>query len=221
MEGAYLAAAGRAEAELREKGSRFLALVIPVTGEAEARRALEELRRRFPDATHHCWAWRLGAAGAERCSDAGEPAGTAGQPILRVLRGVGISDVLAVVMRWYGGTKLGKGGLARAYAGVVGRALRDLETGRRHPSCILLVELPYERLGAVRRLLHPPEVKILEQSYGERVRLLLAVRAARLPVLREALIGPCGGGAASVHSHYLLSGGWKSNLSTGGEECDE
>ena len=75
----------------------------------------------YPTPPHHCWAWRLGAPPRERSSDAGEPAGTAGVPMLQVLRGAGLSDVLAVVVRWFGGTKLGKGGLARAYAAAVAR----------------------------------------------------------------------------------------------------
>ena len=105
---------GTAEAELREKGSRFLAVVSPVESESDAREELRQLERRYPDATHHCWAWRLGWPSRERSSDAGEPHGTAGEPILRVLRGAGLSNTLAVVVRWFGGVKLGKGGLVRA-----------------------------------------------------------------------------------------------------------
>ena len=82
-------------------------------------------RASFPDATHHCFAWRLGWPPAERAADAGEPAGTAGQPILRALRGAGLTDVVVVVVRWFGGTKLGKGGLARAYAGATPAGARD------------------------------------------------------------------------------------------------
>jgi len=122
----YAAPLDESRAEIREKGSRFLAVIGPAMDEAAARAALGTLEREFPDATHHCWAWRLGSPARERSSDAGEPAGTAGIPMLQVLRGAGLSDVLAVVVRWFGGTKLGKGGLARAYAAAAREALAAL-----------------------------------------------------------------------------------------------
>src|SRR5205085_1574089 len=84
---------------------------LPAADEAAAKALLSALEREMPNATHHCWAWRLGSPPRERGADAGEPAGTAGMPILQVLRGAGLSDVMAVVVRWYGGVKLGKGGL--------------------------------------------------------------------------------------------------------------
>lgn len=183
----YLAPAGEAEAEIREKGSRFLAVVRPVAGEAEARAMLEELERRFPDATHHCWARRLGQPPAERAADAGEPAGTAGVPILQVLRGAELSDVQAVVIRWFGGTKLGKGGLARAYAGAAREAVAGVEAVRRAPTVLLALELPYDRLGAVKRLVHPPTIEIADERYGERVRLRLLVEKGRRAELEGAL----------------------------------
>lgn len=185
----YVAPSAVATAEIRERGSRFRAIVLPARGEPQARALLEELRARDPDATHHCWAWRLGAAELERSSDAGEPAGTAGKPILDTLRGARLSDVLAVVCRWYGGTKLGKGGLARAYAGAVREALVNLVTEERWPTIELRVELPYERLGALKRLIHPPEIVITDQEYGAAVRLTLIARADRLEAFQESLAG--------------------------------
>src|SRR5687768_18408079 len=122
----YTAPAGESRAEIREKGSRFLAVIGPAADEAAAKARLATLEREFPDATHHCWAWRLGSPPRERSSDAGEPAGTAGVPILQVLRGAGLSDAQAVAVRWFGGTRLGKGGLARAYAAAAREALQGL-----------------------------------------------------------------------------------------------
>ncbi|HEY4561963.1 MAG TPA: YigZ family protein, partial [Thermoanaerobaculia bacterium] len=95
---AYAAPAGESRAEIREKGSVFLAVLGPAADEAAARALLAGLEKEFPDATHHCWAWRLGVPPRERSADAGEPAGTAGVPILQVLRGAGLSDVMAVVV---------------------------------------------------------------------------------------------------------------------------
>lgn len=183
----YLVPAASAEAELREKGSRFLAFVRPAGGVDEARDQIEALRRRYPDATHHCWAWRLGAEPWERSADDGEPAGTAGVPMLQVLRGAGLADVVAVVVRWFGGTKLGKGGLARAYAGALREALAGLPVERRVPTVDLAVRLPYEKLGALKRLLHPPEVELAAEVYGEAVELTLRVSAPERGRLEEAL----------------------------------
>jgi uncharacterized YigZ family protein len=173
--GSYRVPAAATEAEVRERGSRFLAFIQPAAGPSEARHALDLLARRFPDATHHCWAWRLGHPAAERSSDAGEPSGTAGLPILQVLRGAELSDVLAVVVRWFGGTKLGKGGLARAYAAATREALEELRVFRRIPSVTLTLTTPYTLLGAVKRLVHPPEVRVVVEQFGEDVNLTLSV----------------------------------------------
>lgn len=158
--------------KLREKASVFLAELHPAA-DAEARAGiLAALRRRDFDATHHCSAWREGlpvkAWGAD---DDGEPSGTAGAPMLRVLEGAELTDLLAVCVRWYGGTKLGTGGLVRAYTEAVQGALaeaerlglleevRPMRAGRLvvAPS---LVHLPFAFLGAV------PGVEVLEQGFG-------------------------------------------------------
>lgn len=183
----YLAPGGEARAEIREKGSVFLAVVGPAADEAAARDLLAGLEREFPDATHHCWAWRLGTPPRERGADAGEPAGTAGVPILQVLRGAGLSDVMAVVVRWFGGTKLGKGGLARAYAAAVREALQTLTVISRVPTVKLVLEVPYEKVGAVKRLIRPPEVELESEEYGAAARLVLVVHEARRAALGEAL----------------------------------
>lgn len=183
----YPAPAGEGWGEIREKGSRFLAWIGPAADEAAAKAALDGLARRYPDASHHCWAWRLGAPPRERSSDAGEPSGTAGVPILQVLRGAGLSDVLAVVVRWFGGTKLGKGGLARAYAGAAREALAGLPVIRRVPTARIAVEAPYEKVGSVKRLIHPPEVELESEEYGATARLALVVHAERREALLAAL----------------------------------
>jgi uncharacterized YigZ family protein len=185
--GSYAAPAGESRGEIREKGSRFLAWIGPAAEEEAARAALGRLTREYPDATHHCWAWRLGSPPRERSSDAGEPSGTAGVPILQVLRGAALSDVLAVVVRWFGGTKLGKGGLARAYAAAAREALAGLPTVLRVPTVRVTLEVPYEKVGAVKRLIHPPAVELEAEEYGERARLVLAVHAERREALRQAL----------------------------------
>lgn len=157
---------------LREKASVFLAEVHPAAG-AEARAALlASLRKRDHDATHHCSAWREGLPlRAEGADDDGEPGGTAGIPMLRVLQGAEATDLMAVVIRWYGGTKLGTGGLARAYAEAVQGALAEAEAqglwreirpmlhGRlvAPPSA---AHLAFQVLGAF------PEAKVRDQGFG-------------------------------------------------------
>jgi uncharacterized YigZ family protein len=180
----YLAPVAPAAAELREKGSRFLARLVPAADEAQAKARLAALAAEHPDATHHCWAWRLGWPPRERASDAGEPSGTAGPPILRALGRAELSDALLVVSRWFGGVKLGKGGLVRAYGAVAREAVAAARTEPRLLRREVELEIPYPHLGAVQRLLQPPEVELVRQSYGAGVRWTLAVAEARLPEVR-------------------------------------
>ena len=181
----YLVAAAPVRAKLREKGSRFLALLEPVADEAAARARLASIEAEHRGATHCCWAWRLGAPARERCDDAGEPRGTAGPPILRALQTAELADALLVVVRWFGGIKLGKGGLVRAYGVVAREAVAAAPTARRLQRATVTLELPYAHVGAVQRLLRPPEVELVEESFGERVRLVLAVNEERLAAVRE------------------------------------
>ena len=162
--------------------------------EAEAKARLDHWRRAHPAATHHCWAWRLGDPPLERSSDDGEPGGTAGEPMLRVLRGAELSDVLAVVVRWFGGTKLGKGGLARAYGGAVREALLALQVSERRTYETLALTLKYDQIGALQRLVRPPDIELAEAEYGERIRCRLRIvpeaRSAFEDALRSVGIEP-------------------------------
>ncbi|GAA1964816.1 hypothetical protein GCM10009817_00720 [Terrabacter lapilli] len=120
----YLTLAAPATAELEVRRSRFICDVAPASSEEAARAFVEQVRSTSRDARHHCTAYVLGADGATlRSNDDGEPSGTAGAPMLDVLRGRGLTDVVAVVTRWFGGTLLGTGGLIRAYGDAVSLAL--------------------------------------------------------------------------------------------------
>ena len=130
------------------KGSRFRATVVVVDSLDEAMAQLAAVRAADPDATHHCWAFKL-ASGAVRCSDDGEPSGTAGRPILARLEGSEVVDALVVVTRWYGGTKLGAGGLVRAYGRTAGDALADCPMVPWVPMVSLVLEYDYADAGAV------------------------------------------------------------------------
>lgn len=154
---------------------------------AAAQEELGRIRLLHPGATHHCWASRVGPEGEERSSDDGEPAGTAGKPILRVLRGAGLSDALLVVVRWFGGVKLGKGGLVRAYGEAARQVLATVRTVERFPADALVLDLPYALVGAVKRLVRPPEIELVDESYSERARMTLSVRRSLRPALEESL----------------------------------
>ena len=183
----YYAPAATNRGEIRERGSRFLGLLVPVKDEAEAAATLEQLGREYRDATHLCWAWRLGSPARERSADAGEPAGTAGQPILQVLRGQELSDTLAVVVRWFGGTKLGKGGLARAYAAAARAAAEGARRVERIETVVCELSLPYASLGAVKRLLDVPGRRLQMESYEDAVRLEVVVDLPALAGFEEAI----------------------------------
>lgn len=183
----YLAPVEEARAELREKGSRFRAIILPAGDETSALAEIENMAKQHPTASHHCWAWRLGSPARERHSDAKEPTGTAGEPILRALRGAGVSDAVVVVVRWFGGTKLGRGGLSRAYANTTGEVLGVALLEQRAPVVRFELEFPYHQVGAVKRLIHPPQVTLVTADYGEQVTMTVDVQTAAAEELRAAL----------------------------------
>lgn len=162
------------------KGSRFIASVTVVHTADEAKRFVQSLRDEMPDATHHCWALRLARPALERAADDGEPGGSAGRPILAAMTGRDLVDVCVVVTRYYGGTKLGVGGLVRAYGGAAAAALDLCE---RAPYVITerwRIEHGYEDGPAVERALAGLGVDATEAEYGARV-----VRWADVPAPRE------------------------------------
>lgn len=190
-EDSYLAPSGPGECEERIERSRFLALARPVDEPAQPAALLESLRTLHHKATHHCSAWRLGLPGASKAwgaSDDGEPAGSAGLPILRAIEGSGLSDVAVVVVRWYGGVKLGTGGLARAYGGVAARALAACPRERRVLRVPLTLRFPLSQMTQVRRLLSMHES--LETGLRRTHELFLDVEvpASRSSALEQALL---------------------------------
>lgn len=151
--------------EVRE-GSEFIALATPAHTPDEAHAHLAHARDAHPDATHHCWAYRIGTL--QRFHDDGEPGGTAGAPILRAIEGQGLDHVMVVVVRYYGGTKLGTGGLARAYGGAAAECLRLAARQIVRARVKLRVHVGFEHVSAVYRLLADDEnLRRGEQSYDE------------------------------------------------------
>ena len=195
----YLTVARDADAEIEVKRSRFLCTLVRVEEEAAARALVERLRKDHWDARHHCSAFRIGPPphAVERSSDDGEPAGTAGAPMLEVLRGAGVSDVAAVVTRWFGGTLLGAGGLVRAYGDAVRAALDQAGSLRRSLVREHLLELDHADAGRVESELRDRGVAVLATSYDARVSLTLGVAPEDEPRV-AALLAELTSGAAET-----------------------
>lgn len=180
----------RAETVIQK--SRFItALAHAPTAEA-ARSFLAGIREEFPDATHHCWAFVAGPPGDTASigmSDDGEPHGTAGRPMLTALLHSGVGEIVAVCTRYYGGTKLGTGGLSRAYSGGVRLALETLPTEQKVERTTLRVEVDYEAVDPVRRLLEEVGAEVVEEEYREMVRYRVAVPVEAIAALTDRLAG--------------------------------
>jgi uncharacterized YigZ family protein len=167
------------------KKSRFLGCVESVTDRAAAVARVAELRARHPGATHVCWA--LMAGGQSAANDDGEPAGTAGRPMLEVLRHQDLEGVLATVVRYYGGTPLGAGGLVRAYTDCVAQALLLAEKVPVIRQVTLHCELPYALEGWLRRELPEHGARLLDAHHGEGVAVAIQLPQAQAAALIERL----------------------------------
>ncbi|WP_116136986.1 IMPACT family protein [Trinickia diaoshuihuensis] len=177
--------AGPVTAELEIRKSRFIAHAIPVADRDAAMQALRQLRDTHPSATHVCWA--LLAGGQSGMSDDGEPSGTAGRPILEVLRHHDLDGVLAAVVRYYGGVKLGAGGLVRAYTDAIASALQSAERVERIAQARLAIEIDYPDEARVRRWMEQEAVELIDSEYELAVRLVLRMPATKRDAARVAL----------------------------------
>lgn len=160
------------EAEIIEKKSRFIATVRPVKSEEEALVFIESMRKKYWNATHNCFAYVIGEHfQVQRCSDDGEPSGTAGKPMLDVLLGEEIHDVVVVVTRYFGGTLLGTGGLVRAYAGSTKEGLLASKVITKMHGQKLSVQTDYTGLGKIQYTLGQRGIRILNSVYTDKVEL--------------------------------------------------
>ncbi|MBM7366954.1 IMPACT family protein [Gordonia hydrophobica] len=173
-----LAAGSDVVGTIEVKRSKFMAVLRRVDDEESARALVAELRRAHRDARHHCSAFVLGTRGeTTRTNDDGEPSGTGGAPMLDVLQGAELSDVAAVVVRWFGGTLLGAGGLARAYGDAVTAALESATLVRREQRVLSRVDLPHADAGRVEADLRGRGIEVLGTEYGAQATLLMATNA--------------------------------------------
>lgn len=171
--------------ELVIRKSRFLGCVQPVAGRAEAIAIVERLRAEHPGAAHVCWA--LLAGGQSAANDDGEPGGTAGRPMLEVLRHQQLEGVLATVVRYFGGVKLGAGGLVRAYTDAVAQALLQAEKRPLQRMVELACRVPYALEGTVRRELQLAGAALGEVRHGDAVEIAFRVAQPEVPGLRARL----------------------------------
>ena len=184
------------EGELTEKKSRFIATVEPVESEEEAIAFIERMKKKYWDARHNCSAFVIGErAQIQRCSDDGEPQGTAGRPMLDVLMGQGIRNVAVVVTRYFGGVLLGTGGLVRAYSGAVQEGLARSTVIEKIPGALLEIGTDYNGLGKIQYILGQRGLRILNSEYTDAVKLQTLIPLEELDQVRGEIIDRTNGQA--------------------------
>jgi uncharacterized YigZ family protein len=193
--------ASPAQFELIVKKSRFIACVEPIPGREQALARIAQLKDEHPDAAHVCWA--LLAGGQSAANDDGEPGGTAGRPMLEVLRHQDLQGVMASVVRYFGGIKLGAGGLVRAYTDAVAQALLSAEKILLTKKIQMTCSVPYALEGMVRRELELAQAALLVVSHGSVVTLTLELPENAVPKLTKRLNEAGMGRLAWIHSHAM------------------
>jgi uncharacterized YigZ family protein len=196
MPDAYRTLARPGQHETEVNRSRFLCTLAPAATESAARDVVAEVRAAHADATHNCWAYVIGAdAAVQKASDDGEPGGTAGVPMLQMLLRRDMRYVVAVVTRYFGGVKLGAGGLIRAYGGAVGAALDAVGTVTRRRFRLVGITVGHDRAGRLQNDLRAVGHEVRDVRYGEAVGLTVALPDAELPAFRGWLADVTAGSA--------------------------
>lgn len=166
MTDVYYTIQGAGESQYKEKMSRFLSFAIPVSSAEEARQEVKNFQNRFHDARHVCWAYMLGPDRLDwQLNDNGEPSGTAGKPILGQINSFGVTDVLVIVVRYFGGIKLGTSGLIAAYREAARLALEEAGKKEMHKMSTIKLTFPYIGADGVMRLMKGSDVNIVERTF--------------------------------------------------------
>ena len=190
----YRSIAEPAEGLFKDNGSRFIALAFPVETEAEVKETVQRLKKEYHDARHHCYAWILGDDGSvKKASDDGEPSGTAGIPMLKVLEGTGIRNAVVVVTRYFGGTLLGTGGLVRSYTQAAKAALSDAQIVRMCRCKVIGIDTENGLLDRVLYYLRQNRIEPYDQAYTDRVSLCITVEHERADSIMAGLTALSGG----------------------------
>lgn len=169
----------KVEGEIVEKKSKFIADIFPINNEEEALQKLEEVRKIHREARHHVFVYRI-ANGNERASDDGEPSGTAGVPILDILRGMNLQNILVVVTRYFGGTLLGTGGLVRAYSDSTKEALKKIKTKEKILKKEYKITIPYSYYDKVAHFCRINNYEIAKSNYSDNVILFVIVEIKKV-----------------------------------------
>lgn len=173
----YLSISSPSEGLFKDNGSRFIALAYPVESEDEVRDIVSSLRKEYHDARHHCYAYRIGLKGdIWRASDDGEPSGSAGRPILGQIDSAGFSDILVVVVRYFGGIKLGIPGLIRAYKTSTSDALQQAQTITKVAGSWYRIQFGYDMMPAVMKTIKDMELPQRNQDFGAECSMEVRVR---------------------------------------------
>lgn len=202
MSDVYRTVRAYARAELKERGSRFIGHIFPISSQEDAEEHIAGIRKEYYDATHNCSAYRIGF-GAQALffyDDDGEPAGTAGRPIYQALTGADLTNTLILVTRYFGGTKLGTGGLARAYGSTATRTIRTADVIKKIRSAPVRLRTSYQDISGVMRTIETFQAVILEQEYGAEITLTVAVRLSRVREFRRELVNTSAGRIQFVSS---------------------
>ena len=190
----YRIPAGPSAGEFRDRGSKFVAVLEYVRSEAEALAIQERQRIAHPKCNHHCYAYRIGEGQDRwRANDDGEPSGTAGKPILGQIDKAGLSDVVIVVSRYFGGTKLGASGLINAYREAAVVALARVETQLQHITVPIVLHFGYELMTPVMSALSALDLPMTEQDFGARARVQVDVPRSKGKEIRRELLARIGG----------------------------
>ena len=182
------------EGEIVEKKSRFIATVHPIESEEEALEFIAGLKKKYWNATHNCWAFVAGERQElQRCSDDGEPQGTAGRPMLEVLLGEGIHNAAVVVTRYFGGTLLGTGGLVRAYSAAVKEGLANCTILEKCRGYLVTVRTDYNNLGKIQYAAAEMELAEEHSEYGEQVEIAYMVPEEKVAAFERQVTEKTGG----------------------------
>ncbi|MGA1277652.1 MAG: IMPACT family protein [Candidatus Kapaibacteriota bacterium] len=194
----YLTIQQRERASIKVRGSEFIATAIPVSSKDQAHKELEMLRSEFWDATHNCFAYRIGKSGLEfRTSDDGEPSGSAGKPILFMLNKYAVSDILLVVTRYYGGTNLGIGGLARAYSDAAGAVLEACVKVPVYSTKDIRVMCIYEDVAVIRRIIDAYAINS-DSEYRDAVEFIARIPESQCDAFMQEIVSATAGRAGAM-----------------------
>lgn len=191
--------------ELEEKKSRFIATTLPISTQEEALEFIEKTKKQYWDARHNCYAFIIGENSESiRCSDDGEPSGTAGKPMLEVLQNNGLKNVVAVVTRYFGGTLLGTGGLVRAYTQATQAALEAAQVATMTLMSVLEIKTDYNAIGKIKYMFAQADTLVMGEEYGVDVVVTIAVPLSEKETMQKKITEATNGKAVIEEKEQIF-----------------